>query len=38
MGFFKVRNGWTAAGVIVCGAHDHKAGPSGANQEEEPTV
>jgi len=38
MGFLKVGNGWTTAGVIVGGAHDHEVGSSGANQEEEPTV
>jgi len=38
MGFLKVENGWTTAGVVVGGAHDHEAGPSGTNQEEEPTV
>jgi len=36
MGFLKVGNAWTAIGVVVGGAHDHEAGPSGANQEEEP--
>jgi len=36
MGFIKVGNGWTTAGAVVGGAHDHEAGPSGANQEEEP--
>jgi len=34
----KVGNGWIVAGAVVSGAHDHEAGPSGANQEEEPTV
>jgi len=38
MGFLKVGNAWITAGVVVSGAHDHEAGPSGANQEEEPTV
>jgi len=38
MGFLKVGNGWTTAGSIVVGAHDHEAGLSSANQEEEPTV
>jgi len=38
IGFIKVGNGWTTTGAIVGGAHDHEAGPSGANQEEEPTV
>ena len=38
MGFLKVGNGWTAVGAVVGGAHDHEASPSGANQEEEPTV
>jgi len=38
MGFLKVGNAWTAAGVVVGGAHDHEAGPSGTNQEEEPTT
>jgi len=38
MGFLKVGNAWTAAGAVVGGAHDHEAGPSGTNQEEEPTV
>ena len=38
MGFIKVGNGWIAAGAVVGGAHDHEAGPSGANQEEEPTA
>ena len=38
MGFLKVENGWTIAGVVVGGAHDHEAGLSGANQEEEPIV
>ena len=37
IGFIKVENGWTTAGVIG-GAHDREAGPSGANQEEEPTA
>jgi len=38
MGSIKVRNGWTTAGAVVGSAHDHEFGPSGANQEEEPTV
>jgi len=38
MGFLKVGNGWTTAGVVLGGAHDHEVGPSGANQEEEPTA
>jgi len=38
MGFLKVGNGWTIVGDVVSGAHDHEDGPSGANQEEEPTV
>jgi len=38
MGFIKVGNGWTIAGVVVGGAHDHETGLSGANQEEEPTA
>jgi len=38
MGFIKVENGGTTAGAVVGGAHDHEAGPSGANQEEEPIV
>jgi len=38
MGFLKVGNGWTIAGVVVGGAHDHEAGPSSVNQEEEPTA
>jgi len=38
MGFLKVGNGWTTVGAVVGGAHDHEAGPSGANQEEEPTA
>jgi len=38
MGFIKVGNGWTTAGAVVGGAHDHEAGPSGTNQEEEPTA
>jgi len=37
MGFLKVGNGWTSE-AVVGGAHDHEAGPSGANQKEEPTV
>ena len=37
MSFLKVGNAWTAADAVVGGAHDHEAGPSGANQEEEPT-
>ena len=31
-------NAWKAASVVVGGAHDHEAGPSGANKEEEPTA
>jgi len=38
MGFLKVGNAWTAVGVVVGGVHDHEVGPSGANQEEEPTA
>jgi len=38
IGFLKVGNMWTIGGVAVGGAHDHEVGPSGANQEEEPTV
>jgi len=38
MGFVKVGNGWTNAEALVGDANDHEAGPSGANQEEEPTV
>jgi len=38
MSFIKVGNGWTTVGAVVGGAHDHEAGPSGANQEEEPTA
>jgi len=38
MGFLKVGNGWTATSDVVSGAHDHEAGPSGVNQEEEPTI
>ena len=38
MGFLKVGNAWTIAGAVVGGAHDHEAGPSGTNQEEEPTI
>ena len=38
MGFLKMENMWITGGVVVGGAHDHEAGPSGANQEEEPTV
>jgi len=38
IGFINVGNGWTTAEVVVGGAYDHEAGPSGANQEEEPTV
>jgi len=38
MGFLKVGNAWTTAGAVVCGAHDHEAGLSGANQEVEPTA
>ena len=36
MGFLKVGIAWTAAGVVIGGAHDHEADPSDANQEEEP--
>jgi len=36
--FIKVGNGGTTAGAVVGGAYDHEAGPSGANQKEEPTV
>jgi len=36
--FLKVGNGWPTVGAVVDGAHDHEAGPSGANQKEEPTV
>jgi len=38
MNFLKVGNAWITAGAVVGGAHDHEAGPSGANQEEKPTV
>ena len=38
MGFIKVGNRWTVARAVVGGAHDHEAGASGANQEEEPTA
>ena len=38
MAFLKVGNGWTTAGAVGGGAHDHEAGPSGVNQEEEPTA
>jgi len=38
MCFLKVGNGLTAIDVVVGSAHDHEAGPSGVNQEEEPTV
>ena len=38
MGFLKVGNGWTVAGVVVGGAHDHEVGSNGANQEEKPTT
>jgi len=38
MGFLKVGNGWKTAGAVVGDAHDHEAGPNGANQEEEPSV
>jgi len=38
IGFLKVGNGWTIVGAVVGGAHDHEVGPSGANQEEEPTT
>ena len=31
-------NGWTTTEAVVGGAHDHEVGPSGVNQEEEPTV
>ena len=31
-------NGWTTTEVVVGGANDHEAGPSGANQEDEPIV
>jgi len=33
-----VGNAWKAASVVVGGAHDHKASPSGATKEEEPTI
>jgi len=38
MGFIKVGNGWTTVKAVVSGAHDYEVGPSGANQEEEPTA
>ena len=38
IGFLKVGNAWIAASVVLGGAHDHEVGPSGANQEEEPTT
>jgi len=38
IGFLKVGNARTVAGVVVGGAHDHEVGPSGVNQEEEPTT
>jgi len=38
MGFLKVGNGWTTAGAVVGGAHDHEASSNGVNQEEEPTA
>jgi len=40
MGFIKVGNTWIACGVVVGGANDHEASPSGVNQEEEqePTI
>jgi len=37
MGFLKVRNVWITSGVVVGGARDNEAGPSGENQGEEPT-
>jgi len=33
-----VVNGWTIVGVVVGDTRDHETGPTGANQEEEPTV
>jgi len=38
MDFINLGNGWTTTDAVVGGAHDHEAGPSGANQEEEPTA
>jgi len=38
IGFLKVGNACTTAGAVVGGAHDHEAGSSGANKEEEPTA
>ena len=38
MGLLKVANAWTVVGVVVGGARDYEVGPSGANQEKEPTV
>jgi len=29
---------WTVRGIVAGGEHDHEAGPSGGNQEENPIV